>query len=44
MTLRDLIHGELIDVIEWIEDSADAMVWRFSRPQNEIKNGASQQT
>ncbi len=40
MTLRDLIHGELIDVIEWIEDSPDAMVWRFSRPQNEIKNGA----
>jgi membrane protease subunit (stomatin/prohibitin family) len=40
MTLRDLIGGELIDVIEWIEDSPDAMVWRFERPQNEIKNGA----
>ncbi|MBI3567081.1 MAG: SPFH domain-containing protein [Gemmatimonadetes bacterium] len=40
MTLRDLIGGELIDVIEWIEDSPDAMVWRFTRPQNEIKNGA----
>ncbi len=40
MTLRDFIGGELIDVIEWIEDSPDAMVWRFSRPQNEIKNGA----
>lgn len=40
MTLRDLIGGELIDVIEWIEDSPDSMVWRFQRPQNEIKNGA----
>lgn len=40
MTLRDFIGGELIDVIEWIEDSPDAMVWRFARPQNEIKNGA----
>lgn len=40
MTLRDLIGGELIDVIEWIEDSPDSMVWRFERPQNEIKNGA----
>lgn len=40
MTLRDLIAGEFIDVIEWLEDSPDAMVWRFSRPLNEIKNGA----
>ncbi len=40
MTLRDLIVGEFIDVIEWLEDSPDAMVWRFSRPLNEIKNGA----
>jgi len=40
MTLRDLIGGELIDVIEWIEDSPDSMVRRFGRPQNEIKNGA----
>ncbi|HEY5489910.1 MAG TPA: SPFH domain-containing protein [Gemmatimonadaceae bacterium] len=40
MTLRDLIAGEFIDVVEWLEDSPDAMVWRFSRPLNEIKNGA----
>ena len=40
MTLRDFIGGELIDVIEWLEDSPDAMVWRFARPKNEIKNGA----
>jgi hypothetical protein len=28
MTLRDFIGGELIDVIEWLEDSPDAMVRR----------------
>ena len=38
--MRDLIKGELIDIIEWLETSPDTMVWRFSRPDNEIKNGA----
>ena len=40
MTLRDFIAGEFIDVIEWLEESPDAMVWRFDRRQSEIKNGA----
>jgi hypothetical protein len=41
MTLREFITGELIDIIEWNNDGADAaMAWRFSRPNNEIKNGA----
>jgi len=40
VTLRDFLAGELIDVIEWIDESDDTMVWRFSRPRNEIKNGA----
>jgi len=40
MTLRDLITGELIDIIEWNDDGDSAMAWRFSRPNNEIKNGA----
>jgi membrane protease subunit (stomatin/prohibitin family) len=40
MTLRDFIQGELIDVVEWLESSTDAMAWRFDRPNNEIKNGA----
>ncbi|MEP6620379.1 MAG: SPFH domain-containing protein [bacterium] len=40
MTLRDLMHGELIDIVEWLEESPDSMVWRFARPNNEIKNGA----
>ncbi|HET7187003.1 MAG TPA: SPFH domain-containing protein [Gemmatimonadaceae bacterium] len=40
MTLRDFIKGELIDIVEWLESSTDAMVWRFDRPNNELKNGA----
>ena len=40
MTLREFLVGELIDIIEWLDDSGDTMAWRFSRPRNEIKNGA----
>ncbi len=40
MTMRDFIKGELIDIIEWLETSPDTLVWRFARPDNEIKNGA----
>ena len=40
MTLREFLAGEFIDIIEWIDESGDTMAWRFSRPGNEIKNGA----
>jgi membrane protease subunit (stomatin/prohibitin family) len=40
MTLRNFIQGELIDIVEWLESSTDAMAWRFDRPNNELKNGA----
>lgn len=40
MSLLDKIKGEFIDIIEWNEDSADTVVWRFPRYQDEIKNGA----
>ncbi|HEX6534052.1 MAG TPA: SPFH domain-containing protein [Gemmatimonadaceae bacterium] len=40
MTIREFIAGELIDVVEWIDDTTDTMLWRFARPKNEIKNGA----
>ncbi len=32
--------GELIDVIEWTDDSDDTMVYRYERHGNEIKYGA----
>jgi membrane protease subunit (stomatin/prohibitin family) len=40
MSLREFLVGELVDIIEWDDDSDDTMAWRFSRPKSEIKNGA----
>lgn len=40
MGLMDKIRGELVDIIEWIDDSHSALAWRFPRYNNEIKNGA----
>lgn len=40
MSIWDKLKNELIDIIEWTDDSNDTMVWRFPRYQNEIKNGA----
>jgi membrane protease subunit (stomatin/prohibitin family) len=40
MALWDKLKAELIDIIEWTDDSTNTMVWRFPRYQNEIKYGA----
>lgn len=40
MGLMDKLRGELVDIIEWIDDSRSTLAWRFPRWQNEIKNGA----
>jgi membrane protease subunit (stomatin/prohibitin family) len=40
MGFFDKLLGEFIDVIEWIDNSNDTMVYRFNRYANEIKNGA----
>jgi membrane protease subunit (stomatin/prohibitin family) len=40
MGIFDAIKGQLIDIIEWTDDSSDTMCYRFYRPDNEIKNGA----
>ena len=40
MSMRDFAAGEFIDIVEWIDESNDTLVWRFERPRNEIKNGA----
>jgi membrane protease subunit (stomatin/prohibitin family) len=40
MGLFDWISGEFIDVIEWVDDTHDTMVYRFNRKGNEIKYGA----
>lgn len=40
MGIWDKLWGELIDVIEWTDDSRHTLVYRFPRHGNEIKNGA----
>jgi membrane protease subunit (stomatin/prohibitin family) len=34
------LKGEFIDVISWLDDTRDTMVWRFERHGNAIKYGA----
>ena len=40
MGLWDKLFGELVDVIEWTDDTSNTLVYRFPRYGNEIKNGA----
>jgi excisionase family DNA binding protein len=40
MGIFDFIKGELIDVIEWTDDSRDTLSYRFPDDDKAIKNGA----
>ncbi|MGQ0847067.1 MAG: SPFH domain-containing protein [Sporichthyaceae bacterium] len=40
MGLIDKLKGELVDIVEWMDDSRSTLAWRFPRYNNEIKNGA----
>ena len=40
MGIFDFLSGQFIDVIHWVDDSRDTMVWRFQREGHEIKYGA----
>jgi membrane protease subunit (stomatin/prohibitin family) len=40
MGLVDKIRGEFIDIVEWLDNTRDTIVWRFPRYDNEIKMGA----
>lgn len=40
MSLWKKLTGELIDIIEFLDESGDTLVHRFERYNNEIKNGA----
>ena len=40
MGMMDKLRAELIDIIEWVDDNHHAIVWRFPRFHNQIKNGA----
>ena len=38
--IKEKAFNEFIDIIEWIDNTQDTIIWRFPRYQNEIKNGA----
>ena len=40
MGLMDFIKGELLEIIEWTDDSRDTLSYRFPDDDKEIKNGA----
>jgi excisionase family DNA binding protein len=40
MGIMDFIRGELLEIIEWTEDSRDTLSWRFPDEDKAIKNGA----
>jgi membrane protease subunit (stomatin/prohibitin family) len=40
MGLMRKLRGELVDVVEWVDDSRHTLVWRFPRYHNQIKHGA----
>ncbi len=40
MEIWEKAKAELVDIIEWTDDTSDTMVWRFPRYENEIKYGA----
>ncbi|MCH9671583.1 MAG: SPFH domain-containing protein [Gammaproteobacteria bacterium] len=41
MSLFDKIRGEFIDVIEWVDDSPDTLVYRFPTHNREIQMGST---
>ncbi|MBR4440028.1 MAG: SPFH domain-containing protein [Bacteroidales bacterium] len=38
--VKEVIKGELIDVVEWTDNTQDTILHRFERKDNAIKNGA----
>jgi len=40
MSIFDFLRGEFIDVIHWVDDTRDTIVWRFEREGHAIKYGA----
>jgi membrane protease subunit (stomatin/prohibitin family) len=40
MGLIEKLRAEFVDVIEWMDDVPQTLVWRFPRYHNQIKNGA----
>ena len=41
MAILDFIKGELLEILEWTDDSRDIIVWRFPDEDKAIKRGAA---
>ncbi len=41
MGLFDFIKGEFVEVIDWVEEDRDTVVWKFPHTKNNIKYGAN---
>lgn len=39
-SIGNMVRGQFVDVIEWTDDSADTMVWKYDRGGKEIMMGA----
>jgi membrane protease subunit (stomatin/prohibitin family) len=40
MSLWEKVVGELVDIVQWVDDTNDTLVYRFERFHNQIKYGA----
>ena len=40
MGLMDYLKGQVLEIIQWTDDSRDTLSWRFPDEDKEIKNGA----
>ncbi len=40
MGIFEKLRNELVDIVEWIDDTNHTLVWRFPRYHNQIKQGA----
>jgi membrane protease subunit (stomatin/prohibitin family) len=40
MGMLEKLRAELVDIVEWVDDSRHTLVWRFPRYRNQIKYGA----
>ena len=41
MALWDKLKAELIDIVQWLDDTNDTLIYRFPRYNNEIKTAPS---
>jgi membrane protease subunit (stomatin/prohibitin family) len=40
MGMLDKLRAEVVDIVEWLDQPSNALVWRFPRYHNQIKQGA----